>query len=133
MGEAGRQGLNAIGARPRRLPTVTVFFALAAILIQSFLVQTHIHFGADLNAATSLAGGPSAAGVVDLSALTSRSDIDRCLICHEQMSGGRVLAVDAVHLLPPNAAIFLSLYAEALCATYGIISHSWQGRGPPRI
>ncbi|HXZ68354.1 MAG TPA: hypothetical protein VEH07_07185 [Alphaproteobacteria bacterium] len=106
--------------------------ALFAIFVQAFVVQIHVHFDADTSIAAAHAQN-ALPGVFDPSALMAGNDVDHCLICHEQMSGGRALAIDAAHLLPPNAAIFVALYADALSAAYGIISHSWQGRGPPRI
>ncbi|MFZ1990637.1 MAG: hypothetical protein WAW96_12795, partial [Alphaproteobacteria bacterium] len=118
----------------QQLRRPTAWLALFAVLIQAFAVQTHIHFDADWNASASLVHAINLApNLFDSSALSTESDADHCLICHEQMSGGRALAIDAAHLLPPNAAIFVALYAEALSAAYGIISHSWQGRGPPRV
>lgn len=115
--------------RPRVLSPAVVL-ALAAIVIQAFVVQVHVHFNVDLRASLVTEAAPS---LFDSQALSTGGDADNCLICHEQMSGGRALAIDAAHLLPPNAAIFVALYAEALSAAYGIISHSWHGRGPPWV
>ena len=119
-----------VGGLLPSLPRPAVLLALAAVLVQAFVIQTHIHFDADLNASLVTKTAPS---LLDSWALSTGGDADHCLICHEQMSGGRALTINAAHLLPPNAAIFMAFYAEALSAAYGIISHSWQGRGPPRV
>jgi len=114
------------GARPP-LPVVAALFAL---LIQAFLVQPHIHFDTNWGALAA-ARAHSAAQGAELPAPASEGDVDHCLICHEQMSSGGTIVIDVVSVLPPNAATIVASYAEALCAAYGIISHSWQGRGPP--
>jgi hypothetical protein len=111
-----------------------VLLAILALVIQAFVVQPHIHFDLDWSSLASLARGLApTASVSDLADLQSGDDPDHCAICHEQMGGGRTVVLDGVHLLPPNAAIFIAVYAEALSAAYGIISHDWLGRGPPTV
>jgi hypothetical protein len=108
--------------------------ALFAILIQAFVVQTHVHFDANWTALAHWGDIATAAPEIsDPADLTQGADPDRCLICHEQLAGGRTIVLDAIHLAPPGTAIFMGLYAEALSATYGIVSHSWHGRGPPQV
>ena len=133
MSGANRPVSSAFGPRSK-LSRVKAWAALFAAFIQAFVIQTHIHFDLNWNVSASVAHATNAVpSLFDSLALSTGTDADHCLICHEQMSGGRSLAIDAAHLLPPNAAIFVALYAEALSASYGIISHSWQGRGPPRV
>lgn len=114
-----------------REPSPAVLAVFLALLIQAFVVQPHIHFDTNWGSFAALLDAGDAQIAAHQPALPGGDDVDHCPICREQMSGGRTLILHAAQLQPPNAEAYVALYATALCAAYGIISHSWQGRGPP--
>jgi hypothetical protein len=118
----------------RRSHGFAVRLALFAILIQAFVVQTHVHTDVDWNALADASHGVGLSQQVsDPSGLPSKTATDHCTICHQQLSGGRSVVLDAATLLPPNAAIFAAFVAEALSSGFGVVSHNWNGRAPPAL
>jgi hypothetical protein len=104
-----------------------VQLVLAAFVLQSFVIQTHIHFTP-----------------AELAQLTGKSDSHHdhwpanddpanCPICQELLHSGQFVTPAAQFLLPPTLAVStIAVVDEALPFVFAP-SHNWQGRAPPRI
>jgi hypothetical protein len=110
--------------------SLAAYLALLAIAIQAFVVQTHMHFdwGRSTTSLASILAAPQS--VYDPSTLPS-GDVDHCLICQAQVSGGRLDTISQADLIVLPTSVAAALSIEALCAAFVISSHSWQGRAPP--
>jgi hypothetical protein len=119
-----------IGSRTTGLPrwrVALVQLVLAAFVLQSFVIQTHIHFAPAV-----------------LAQLTGKSDSHHdhwpanddpanCPICQELLHSGQFVTPAAQFLLPPTLAVStIAVVDEALPFVFAP-SHNWQGRAPPRI
>jgi hypothetical protein len=122
-------------AIPRQAPTglfgrraygvrgwVTVL-ALLAFVLQSLVVQTHIHQLVQPVAASSL---PAPAPI------KSQNPIDQCRLCQELVHAGTFVtpsASFAMASLAPTAAIFTVLPSALVSLA---TAFAWQSRAPPR-
>jgi hypothetical protein len=125
------------------------FAALAflAVLVQGFVVQTHIHIPQGAGkaqtvslitlAAAAFADKPHAAG--DTCADTPRDkypingDPLNCPLCQETVHCGEyVQSAAAAATLPPSANIHFVVFAETLPLAFRA-SHFWRGRAPPIV
>jgi hypothetical protein len=108
--------------------------AFLAIAIQSFVVQTHIHVHFDWDALASIAHGLTLdrTAASEPAQLPSSSDVN-CPVCQQQAANGHAALFDAAQLAPANFAVLFVHVAEALSASFVIVSHSWQGRAPPAL
>ena len=104
-----------------------VQLVLAVFVLQTYVIQTHIHFSPAV-----------------LAQLTGKSeshhdhwpandDPANCPLCQEIIHSGSFVTPTVQFLLPPTLAVStITLIDQALPFIFAP-SHSWQGRGPPRI
>jgi hypothetical protein len=104
---------------------VLVWLALTAFAVQTYLVQTHIHFSpAALTQLAEKSGGHH-------DRWPANDDPANCPICQELLHSGQFVTPSAQFLLPPTLAVStIALVDEALPLVFAP-SHSWQGRAPP--
>ena len=126
-----------------RLALVAVM--LLAFVFQAYLTQTHIHKGdpfdigaqsliihvADSKAASGQAVGNQ--GTPSRDNFPANDDPANCPICQQIMQAG--LFVAPVWLVPLLVSLAVSTVeiATIVAPHYDTVSHSWRGRGPPRI
>jgi hypothetical protein len=103
---------------------VLLVFVAAALFLQAYVTQTHIHPQTHAVAASAHADHQGK------SHQPASDDTDNCPLCHSFYSGQ--------YVTPSLAATFLPILAVSIIdATSGTIlpvaavSHSWRGRGPP--
>ena len=119
---------NAVG---RALMT---FMAVVAVLLQTFVVQTHVHGsgGFDLSVGAPIASTASRVGQFDQPprAATDQGDKTPCIICQTlATAGATVLAAD-----PPLVSALGVIAHEARLNIPVVprpVSHLWQSRAPP--
>ncbi len=121
--------------------TAFTLFLLLAFALQSFVVQTHIHFSAPgfAGGQESLVADRAAHSAVSFSLAgdsdknTKDGDPERCPLCQAVLLGG-------YYLIPAPAQIHLPL-VYAILDPVGVIavfaasspSHAWHSRAPPII
>jgi hypothetical protein len=109
-------------------------FAMLAFALQVQLTQTHIHNPNALSAIDQLASklvaksGKSSGGPIKNAPLDDSS----CPICQAVGHSGQFVTPSAMALALPNFAVALVPLAIAVPAARDSVSHSWQGRAPPR-
>ncbi|HVW74556.1 MAG TPA: DUF2946 family protein [Rhizomicrobium sp.] len=103
---------------------VLIVCATLALFLQSYAVQTHFHARSMVSMQAASQTGKHHAPAGD--------DSDNCPLCHSFYSGQ--------YVAPSLASWFLPLLAVSIIDTatgasphYDAVSHSWRGRGPPRI
>jgi hypothetical protein len=103
---------------------VLLVFVAAALFLQSYATQTHIH------PQTHLVVASAHADYQNKSHQPVGDDTDNCPLCHSLYSGQ--------YITPSLAATFLPILAVSIIdVSYGAVlpvaalSHSWRGRGPP--
>jgi len=124
---------------PALLRTCCLLLALVAVLVQSLIVQTHIHHTVDLASHADLSSGLVALATPDKSPdlphapVKGDDDSSNCALCQAFTHTGNFLHSDA-------SPAFLPLWQSADPASIIIaapvriaLSHSWQGRAPPLI
>jgi hypothetical protein len=104
-------------------------------------MQTHVHIGTvavtagfleDLK--ITLAGQPGAAkGTQPRDHFPANDDPANCPICQEIMHAGQFVTPQAVALLLPTESVSFVPIRLAIPVFTEAVSHSWQGRAPPRI
>lgn len=123
----------------RRAPSLArlslIFVMLAAFALQSTITQTHIHIGSfsttagfstDFKIAAKAVKGSQNRGPID-------SDPANCPICQEMMHAGQFIMPAALVFILPAQAVSLVPPSIAIPRVVETVSHSWQGRAPPRI
>ncbi|HEY4265992.1 MAG TPA: hypothetical protein VGM72_11790 [Micropepsaceae bacterium] len=132
--------------RPSLPRAAFVFLALAALAIQLFVVQTHIHIPqaqgrsesvSIVTLAKTLIAGPQDQGAGQQANLPRdkypiNEDPSNCPLCQELVHSGQFVQSVAVlsHISFWVSVHFIPL-SEALPRLF-IVSHSWQGRAPPQ-
>jgi len=121
---------RATGARPTRSAVVRILL-LVAFLVQSTLVQTHVHAaplaapaGISAQNATGQSGGPSQHTPADTSGY--------CFVCWEAAVAGQFLQPTAVFLPPPPQPAGWEAPQFAAEFALGKVSHGWLSRAPPQ-
>lgn len=112
--------------------------ALVAFALQSFIVQTHVHFTPTETArlAAYIASHPIAhAGLDDRhhDKYPANEDPANCPICQEILHSGQFVAPAAHVFLPPTIAVAIIAIVETELPFVVAFSHDWRGRAPPRI
>ena len=100
---------------------------LAAFALQSFVVQTHVHFAhSDITrfGARVIGHGHK---------LPSRDDPANCPICQEMIHSGQFVAPTSPILFLPTMTVSTIAVVDRLLPFILALSHSWQGRAPPHI
>ena len=118
----------------RSLPGVLAF---VAILIQSLVVQTHIHHPAVIS--SQLAAMDSASFVPDVASNASHNpikaddDSSNCGLCQAFAHAGQFLhSAGLLARVPVWCNVHLIHFNDPL-PTRLAVSHNWQGRAPPLI
>jgi hypothetical protein len=119
---------RAIARRSQAGRRLVTLFALLALFLQSFAVQTHIHQLAPIPAVTQAAHAPAP------SPLKSQDPIDQanCRLCQELAHSSVFVGPAATSLslgLLLVAVVFLNPLAAVVIAAPRF---SWQSRAPPR-
>jgi len=102
--------------------------AALALFLQSYAVQTHFH---ERPAASVQAFNQSGNQTGNHHAPVT-DDSDNCPLCHSFYSGQYVAPSLASWFLPLLAVSVIDT-ATGVSPHYDTVSHSWRGRGPPRI
>ena len=133
-------------SRPRRQRTEAglwsrgiLVLTLAAFVMQSFLVQTHIHITpaaekilASLHPAKpgdQNAGSPSNPRDKD----PANDDRANCPICQEILYAGHYVTPATAAVLPPAVSVSIIALRPEHDAHATAPSHIWQGRAPPTV
>lgn len=104
-----------------------VLLALAVFTLQTYVVQTHVHFAHDPAQVTaaSVKGGHGKAPAND--------EPQNCPICQEFLHTGQFITPTAQALLPPSLAVSTIALVDAALPFIHAPSHSWRGRAPPSL
>ena len=113
--------------------SIRQIIAAALLLVFSvvnFAVQTHIHGTFIVDSTAGIAGqvvsGPGPAIPAD-------NDLEHCSLCQEFTSSGSFTMPTALAVIVPGVAAEAVLPAIVGSVSGHLLSHSWQGRGPPAI
>jgi hypothetical protein len=123
-------------AQAAPLRTATVLFAAAAFLLQSLIVQTHIHganFGNGNNVAQvllKLVTGNEFA-LPGKKSIPERDDSAKCPFCQAVMHAGAFLSPAAAALAQPLECVSIIEIGFSALAAIEAVSHNWLGRAPP--
>jgi hypothetical protein len=123
-------------SRPTGWRLAVVSVAFVAFVLQSFLVQTHIHFTpadtlrlADYAASHGInPGHPERDGHDKYPA---NEDPANCPICQEILHSGQFVTPAAQVYLPPTVAVSTIAVVDVALPVLLALSHSWRGRAPP--
>ncbi|MBN9592428.1 MAG: hypothetical protein J0I02_09370 [Alphaproteobacteria bacterium] len=113
-----------------------VLFALLAFALQSYTVQTHIHFSAKLVASRNHAADadqsktPAADHNGD-PAKPAKGDPANCPICQAMANAGAYITPAPAILALPSLAHFTIAIFVVRSVAIRPLSHSWYGRAPP--
>jgi hypothetical protein len=114
---------------------------LVAFALQSYVTQTHIHFAGHVVTGGFTFPDDESKSVAD-KAPGSGSDHDKyppaddpanCPICQEIMYAGHYVAPAAVHVVLISLPVSTIAVVAAVPHRLFALSHSWQGRAPPRV
>ena len=108
----------------RAIVTLLVLFAF---LLQSFVVQTHVHF----SPAASATARVFASKVSHLHGFAGDSDANQCPWCQAVLSSGTYVMPAAWPIHLPVAFGFVDPIALDAVITISLASHAWQSRAPP--
>ena len=104
---------------------VVIYAAMLAFALQSYVLQTHIHFAP----ATAIADTHGANGHHDK--YPANDDPANCPICQEILHTGQFITPAAQFLLPPSLAVSTIAVVDQALPHILAPSHSWRGRAPP--
>jgi len=126
---------------PRSWRDGLLLFLAAAFLLQSYITQTHIHFGPAPGAASAITqpDGDSITKVKPAGRshsqgkLPGNDDPAKCPLCQAIGYAGQFVWPDAIAfvVLPQQAASIVQTLA-AIASKPRADSYNWQGRAPPR-
>jgi hypothetical protein len=116
-----------------------MWLALAALIIQVLVVQTHVHIPQVTGKAQGVDLITSVAGIAgDQSGSTPRDkypvseDPWNCPLCQELSYSGQFIASTAILVsLPCFIAVRFIVFSEAI-PSFFTVSHSWRSRAPPQ-
>ena len=135
---ARRSQAIAHAARHSRTRTLLAFFTAFAFLLQSLIVQTHIH-GASLTgpglsgllAKLSTFDEPAPLAKAPAKQHAPKNDETSCPFCQAAQIAGSFVAPAAIVLLVPWQNVSLVPLFLASKAHVSTTSHDWHGRAPP--
>jgi hypothetical protein len=119
-----------------RLAVLTL--ALITFALQSYITQTHVHFASreafGLSADNFVPTAKTATGKTAPSKQTpSNDDPANCPLCQAAAHSGQFVTPVAIGFALPSEAIAIVPLAIVVLTASKTVSHSWQGRAPPRI
>lgn len=119
------------GAAPRARRPAFALAALFAVLLQAFVVQTHIHApAAPIGVAIERSASVSGDAGIHVSAADEHQAF-ACVVCQTLAGAGHVLATPVTGLLAAEALTEAATYTLARAPPAA--SHSWQSRAPPTV
>jgi hypothetical protein len=121
---------------------VALALTLAAFTVQSFLIQTHVHFSPAIEASFADSGGTPAKWAATTgghqSVIPAREhrnapddDPANCPLCQEYLYAGNYVAPAIIALLLPPADESAVVPETRTLPRVATISYSWHGRAPP--
>ncbi|WBO21030.1 hypothetical protein [Sphingomonas abietis] len=119
----GRPGLR---LRPGHRLVLTIAL-LAALLWQSFVIETHVDRAVRSRPVATQAAAPT---VVSAAGRFSGQPTD-CAICFDARQAGAYVSSADIRVPLPIAAIYWRLFVILSDLTGQARSHAWRGRGPP--
>jgi hypothetical protein len=117
---------------------------LIAFLFQSFVTQTHIHFPGTTDRFDGIniaLGKQDAAKAAPLKASAHKpaqnkkspaDDTSNCPLCQASALSGAFVTPAAIVFVLPSLPLSIAPAIISLAAADAFVSHSWQGRAPPR-
>ena len=123
-----RVGGRAPKGDAKRLAVTLV--ALLAFVLQTFVVQTHIHGVAQV-AAAPLGVEQSAGHGTQPDKFPPGDDPANCPICQELLHAGSFVTPTAAALLVSTVATTIAIVFVELAAVTQTYPHGWSSRGPP--
>jgi hypothetical protein len=111
-------------AKVGRARLAITLFALLAFALQGYVTQTHIH----LTHAMSVTLGVPA----EHEKYPSKDDPSNCPLCQEILHAGAFVTPSAAALLLPTFTVSTIALVIDTPIAITVLSHSWQGRAPPR-
>ena len=139
---AVRKAKHIVARRASSFARLTLtFLMLAAFALQTTVMQTHVHIGSVAVTAGFLEdlkiGNPDQPGAAKSTQprdhFPANDDPANCPICQEIMHAGQFVTPQAVALLLPTEPVSFVPISLAIPIFTEAVSHSWQGRAPPRI
>ncbi len=124
----GRSRREGHPAAVKRRRSALVLVSLLAVLLQAFVVETHIH-GAVVPASLGVEHQPAGAHPTDEHASATRAHQVVCSICQTLASSGAATLASASVLVAPQRDVVAA--RVALEHAPRALSHFWQSRGPP--
>lgn len=124
-----RRSVGTARLHRKRARGFVLFIALAAMALQAFVVQTHVHAFAPAALQAQVQHGRGVQG--EPAKITSHVAADQktgCIVCQALATGGALAA---------NASVVAHASASSLAAAIEIrrgpraLTHSWQSRAPP--
>jgi hypothetical protein len=118
---------------------------LIAFLFQSFVTQTHIHFPGTMDRFDGInisIAKQDAAKVAPLKAGAHKpvpnkksptDDTNNCPLCQASALSGAFVTPAAIVFVLPSLPLSIAPAIISLAVADAFVSHSWQGRAPPRI
>jgi hypothetical protein len=116
--------------------SAVVLLAFLALAIQTLVVQTHVHRAGEQGIISVLATDQTAkadpSGKTPVDKFPANEDPVNCPLCQEfHHSGAFVSPTAAVLALPFYVHLSLIVFNQPVIAVRAL-SHSWQGRAPPK-
>lgn len=115
---------------------LVVLFCTLAFGLQGYLIQTHIHHAGEapgidqeLTGKVFGAGNAQKQGPIKAPA----DDPSNCPLCQQSQLHGAYVTPTVVALLAPTLAVSTIQLAILVTVRARAITHSWQGRAPPRL
>lgn len=132
------EGRGARLVRARRAPFMrraAVLLAVLAMMLQNFVVQTHVHRPGENGIISAISGDVAAkaepAGKAPKDKFPINEDPANCPLCQEfQHNGAFVAPGAAVLALPFYVRVSLIVFRQPALAVRAL-SHAWHGRAPP--
>lgn len=110
---------------------LSAFALLAAFLLQSFVVQTHIHFTPQISARLAQFAEAHGRPADHHDKFPGSEDPANCPICQEILHSGQFVTPAAQLLLPPSFAVSTIAVVDKALPFIFAPSHNWHGRAPP--
>jgi hypothetical protein len=109
---------------------ILLWLSLAALLLQSFLVQTHVHLSSISNPTSSNIERVASLGISSEKPVPGGDS--GCPLCVEMKIAGHYLLPTPVALIAPPAFAFWFHRMVTVEPTRPQPTHHWQSRAPPR-
>lgn len=110
-----------------------IAFTVLSLFLESYATQTHIHNASELRGiSVQHAQTIQVLQHGQKNRLPLSNDTDNCPLCQLLYNGQYVTPSFAIYFLPKLVVSIIDA-ASSVSPHYDVVSHSWRGRGPPRI